>query len=206
MTAASVGADPGAGFRSAPDLKEVDLWPEPDMRVLQIHRREPPPCPVDLLGSKWAAYLRSLARGASCPVDYPLGALLALASSLIGHARWVEVAPDWQEPPHQWVIVVGDSGQGKSPGSRGLLQKVLPVLERRAEGDFPEREAEWKAAVELEKEEERAWKGAVKTALKTGSPLPKAPNKSAGPPPQKPALREVDIGHEKLAVVLSGAP
>src|SRR5882672_4899806 len=61
-----------------------------------------------------------------------------------GNARLVRAT-------HLWIGVVGDSGNGKSPGADCLMRDVLPEIERPMLADFPERLREWRAAVEFEK-------------------------------------------------------
>jgi hypothetical protein len=73
--------------------------------------------PLHLFGPTWARWIADVAEAAACPVDYVAAPLLAAASVLIGHARWIKAAPGWTEPPHLWVGVVGDSGTGKSVGA-----------------------------------------------------------------------------------------
>ena len=79
----------------------------------------------------------------ACSVDYVAMPLLALASVLIGHARWVRATQGWVEPPHLCLGVVGDSGSGKSPGADCLLGEVVPEIERRMLDDFPDRLQTW---------------------------------------------------------------
>jgi hypothetical protein len=125
-------------------------WSEPDMTVLRLQRRPPPPFPLKVLGKPWADWVTEGAGAASCPVDYVVAPLLATASALIGHARWAQAVLGWKEPPHLWAIDVGDSGDGKSPGSDSLLSDVVPELERRMVGDFPDRHEEWRQMVALD--------------------------------------------------------
>lgn len=103
-------------------------WPEPDMGVLRLHRRLPPPLPLAAFGSHWAAWIESAADAAACPADYVAAPLLASASAPIGHARWAQATPSWTEPPHLWIGAVGDSGNGKSPGADCLMRDVLPEI------------------------------------------------------------------------------
>jgi Protein of unknown function (DUF3987) len=69
------------------------------------------------------------AAAAACPLDYVAAPLLAAASTLIGHARWVRGGETWTEPPHLWCGSVGDSGDGKSPGADVIHRDVLPELD-----------------------------------------------------------------------------
>jgi hypothetical protein len=87
-------------------------WGEPDMGVLRLHRRPPPPFPIKVLGPAWGRWTNNAADAAACPIDYVVAPLLASVSVLIGHARWAQATPGWSEPPHLWVGAVGDSGDG----------------------------------------------------------------------------------------------
>jgi hypothetical protein len=123
----------------APEMTARDLWPEPDMEVLRLHRRPPPKLPIEVFGDAWGRWITTAAEAAACPMDYVAAPLLASVSALIGHARWAQATSGWAEPPHLWLGVVGDSGNGKSPGADCLMRDVLPVIERKLLGDFPDR-------------------------------------------------------------------
>lgn len=123
-------------------------WPEPDMAVLRLHRRRPPDLPLAVFGSAWAEFIAQAADAAACPPDYVAAPLLAAASVLIGHARWAQATPGWSEPPHLWAAVVGDSGNGKSPGADALLRDVLPDIENKMLADFPDRLQDWRGTAE----------------------------------------------------------
>ena len=138
------------------DAEEVQIWPEPDMGVLRLHRRPPPPLPLDVFGAEVVRWIATAAEAAACPPDYVAAPLLAAASALIGHARWAQATPGWAEPPHLWLGVVGDSGNGKCPGADCLMRDVLPEIERRMLADFPDRLREWQADAEFAKAAEEA--------------------------------------------------
>jgi hypothetical protein len=128
--------------------------------------------------------------------------LLASASVLIGHARWVQATSGWCEPPHLWLGEVGDSGTGKSPGSDCLLRDVLPEIERRMLGDFPERLLEWRANVEMYEARQDSWKADVREAQRRNHAAPMPPAEMLPPEPQAPRLRQNDVTVPKLAVLL----
>ena len=133
-------------------------WDEPDMGVLRLRRRPPPALPLEVFGEAWKQWLIDAAAAAACPVDYVVAPLLASVSTLIGNARWAQAWPGWGEPPHLWAVAVGDSGTGKSPGADCLMRDVLPTIERRMVGDYPDRLREWQAAVEFDKIAKKRWK------------------------------------------------
>lgn len=180
-------------------------WPASDMGVLRLHRRPPPGLPVEVFGSKWAAWIKTAAEAAACPLDYVAAPLLASASVLIGHARWAQATPGWNEPPHLWIGAVGDSGNGKSPGADCLMREVLPELERRMTADFPDRLREWRASVEFAKAADEGWQKEVREAQKRGAAPPPPPAATAGPEPQSPRLRQNDVTIERVATLMATA-
>jgi hypothetical protein len=175
------------------------------MSVMRLNRR-PPPLPLDaIFGSNWAPWITDAAAAAGCSLDYVAMPLLAVASVLIGNARWAAATPGWSEPPHLWICVVGDSGDGKSPGADCVLRDVLPELERRMMGDFPDRLREWRANDERLRATEKGWKEAVRAAQKKYEPAPLPPLEVASPEPQAPRLRQNDVTVERVATLLANA-
>ncbi len=193
----------GAGFTihntEPPELIELD------MGVLRLHRRRPPPLPLDVFGPGWRQFIETTADAAACPPDFVAAPLLATASALIGNARWAQGVPGWVEPPHLWCAAIGESGTGKSPGADCLLRDVLPELEERMMADFPEKLREWEAATEREKASREAWEKDVRKAQNQGVAPPLPPSDRAPSEPQAPRLRQNDITIEKVAALLAGA-
>ena len=136
------------------------------MSVLRLNRRPPPPLPLEVFGNAWGPWITATADAAGCPPEYVAAPLLALASTLIGHARWAQATPGWAEPPHLWICSVGDSGTGKSPGADCLMGSVLPAIERLMLGDFPDRHRDWQAAAERAEASREMWEKDVRTAQK----------------------------------------
>ena len=184
----------------------ADHWDAPDMGVLKLRRRPPPALPVEVFGEDWKKWLLDAATAAACPVDYVAAPLLSSASALIGNARWAQAWPGWVEPPHLWMVAVGDSGAGKSPGSDCLMRDVLPPIERRMIGDFPDRVREWQAAVEFDKIAKKRWQDDLRTAQENKKPLPPMPLPVASPiAPEKPRLTQHDVTVEQVGAILSAA-
>jgi hypothetical protein len=189
-----------------PNGADADGWAAPDMSVLRTRRRPPPIFPLDTLGDAWGCWVADAAAAASCPVDYVVAPLLAAASALVGHARWAQATPGWTEPPHMWIVTVGDSGDGKSPGSDCLLRDVLPTLEKRMIGDFPEKLREWRASAEFDKAAEKHWQESVREAEKQGKGVLHPPRRTVSDiEPQSPRLRQNDVTIEQVAAVLSAS-
>jgi hypothetical protein len=131
--------------------------------------------------------------------------LLAAASALIGHARWAQATPGWAEPPHLWLGVVGDSGNGKSPGADCLMREVLPEIESRMAADFPDRWREWRFQTEFAKAARQRWHRELRAAEReeAGFPMLSIPIEAAEP--QAPRLRQHDVTIEKIAELLGSA-
>jgi hypothetical protein len=188
-----------------PDLTIHQTWPEPDFAVLRRDRRPPPKLPISAFGPAWADWIATAAEAAACPPDYVAAPLLATASALIGHARWAQATPGWVEPPHLWLGVVGDSGNGKSPGADCLMRDVLPEIERRMLADYPDRLRDWGTRLELDKAVREGWRRDLRDAAKRGNPLPSVPLMISRPQPQAPRLRQHDVTIEKVAELLANA-
>jgi hypothetical protein len=198
---------PGPGDATAkPNGPDSDGWGEPDMGVLRLRRRPPPPLPLEVFGETWKQWLLDAADAAACPADYVVAPLLASVSTLIGNARWAQAWPGWNEPPHLWTVVVGDSGTGKSPGADGLMRDVLPTIERRMIGDYPDRLHEWQAAVEFDNLAKKRWKDEFREAQEKKKPLPPIPKPTAPDiAPEKPRLRQHDVTIEQTGAILATA-
>ncbi len=196
--------DGAARVRAGIAAAEEFGWADPDMAVLRLHRRPPPPLPLAVFGDEWGRWIADAAEAAACPPDYVAVPLLASVSAVIGHARWAQATPGWSEPPHLWMADVGDSGVGKSPGADCLLRDVLPEIERRMLADFPDRLREWHVAAELAKAATETWQNEVRTAQKQGK-APPLPPPQTGPEPQAPRLRQNDVTIERVATLLATA-
>src|SRR6266478_2626386 len=150
------------GSRPIEPPQPIISWDEPDMGVLRMHRRPPALLPIEAYGSAWTPWIREAAEAAACPPDYVAAPLLAAVSALIGNARWAQATPGWSEPPHLWIGVVGDSGNGKSPGADCLMRDVLPEIERRMRADFADRLWRWRADLEIGKLARERWLKALR--------------------------------------------
>ncbi|HTV46692.1 MAG TPA: DUF3987 domain-containing protein [Stellaceae bacterium] len=153
----------------------------------------------------WAPWIEATADAAACPPDYVAAPLLAIASALIGHARWAEAVPGWAEPPHLWIGAVGDSGTGKSPGADCLMRYVVPEIERRMIADYPDRLREWRATAEFAAAADKRWQDEVRAAEKRGAAPPLPPAVTPGPEPQSPRLQQNDVTIERVASLLATA-
>ena len=203
LDAAAVVRD--AVIRAAAHSPDPDAIAAPDMSVLRLSRRAPPALPLDLLGPAWERWSDAAAVAAAAPPDYVVLPLLAVASVLVGNARWAQATPGWSEPPHIWAGTVGDSGSSKSPGADCLLRDVLPTIESRMMGDFPDRLRDWRALAEAHKAGQEIWEGEVRQAKKSGAAPPLPPAEAVPAEPQAPRLRQSDVTVERVATLLATA-
>src|SRR5688500_20122127 len=118
--------------------------PAPDLGVLDEGRRPPPALALEVFGPAWAGWLADAAEGAGAPTDYVAGPLLAAAAALIGNARRVSPWPGWVEPPVLWVVCVGASSSGKSPGADPVFD-LLRTLELELAAGFEAELRTWEA-------------------------------------------------------------
>jgi hypothetical protein len=181
-------------------------WGKPFLEVMRLRRRDPPPLPLEVFGEPWADWIVDAAKAAACPVDYVVAPLLASVSTLIGHARWAQGGPGWSEPPHLWCVAVGDSGDGKSPGADILMRDILPPIERRMIGDYPDRLREWQTASESDKVAHKRWKEELREAQEKRKPLPPMPKPTVSDiAPEMPRLTQHDTTVEQIGVILATA-
>jgi hypothetical protein len=82
----------GAGFTMS-DAPAAAPWGEPDMTVMRLNRRPPPPLPLVVFGPAWERWIADAAEAAACPPDYVAMPVLTSASALIGNARWAQATP-----------------------------------------------------------------------------------------------------------------
>ena len=178
-------------------------WPVPDFSVARLYRKTPPAFPIEDLGQNWARWVREAALAAAAPPDYVAMPLLTSASVLIGNARWPQGGPGWIEPPHLWTGVVGDSGDGKSPGGDCLRRHVLPPIEKRMIGDFDDQLIKWAVDHEMAKADFEIWKSEMKKAKKEGGQSPTQPVAFNEDEPKSPCLMAQDITIENLSLLLA---
>jgi hypothetical protein len=188
-----------------PDGPDSSGWGKPFLDVMRLRRRPPPPLLLEVFGKTWGDWIVDAAKAAACPPDYVAAPLLASVSTLVGHARWPTIA-GWSEPPHLWCASVGDSGDGKSPGANALMRDVLPTLERRMIGDYPDRLREWQAASEFDTVALKRWKEELREAQEKKKTLPVMPKPTVpGIAPERPRLIQHDTTIEQIGTILHTA-
>lgn len=196
--------------RTPPDRvtlpETIDAWPQPDLTLLAPERGKPPNFPADVFGPEWGAWIADAADAKGAPQDYIGGALLTVAGSLIGNARWACPWEGWQEPPILWAMLIGNPSAGKSPALDAVLDP-LKALETRVRTEAETARKTWAAEAETAQLALSAWKAAAKAAISEGKEAPAKPgNAEPGPEPHQPRLRINDATIEKLAALAARQP
>jgi hypothetical protein len=181
--------------------------PQPSLAVLTRNTAPCPKLPLAAFGPFWAQWVTDAAAGANAPPDYTALPLLALASTLIGNARWVSPWSGWKEPPVLWCCAVGDPSSGKSPGAAPVMRDVLPKVEAHMGRDFPEQHEAWlerqAIAAALKKNWEKEVSGAVQSSM---DPPPMPDGLDIGDEPQPPTARTGNVTIEQMMVICGQQP
>ena len=188
---------------SSTEDEEPAPWGEPDFSIIRADRRPPPELPLAVLGDEWSNWVAETAEAAAAAPDHVVANLLATASGLIGHARWAQATPGWAEPPHLWCATVGDSGTNKSAAADVLVGHVLPELERKMLGDFPDRLAEWRTKAAAAKAAQHKWEKDLHTAKNNNAAPPLPPPTLEEEEPQAPRIVMSDVTIENVASLLA---
>lgn len=182
-------------------------WPTPDLEWLDPPRPIPPPVPFkDVFSPRWSAWMRSAADAKGAPVDYVMGGLLAVLSSVLGNARWAAPWSGWAEPPVLWACLIGNPSAGKSPALDAVVGPLRKLEQRLREKARTERQ-DWEEQAAVAKIADATWKEEVKTALKGGEAPPERPAAAElDPEPTMPRLMVNDATIEKVATILAHQP
>jgi hypothetical protein len=86
------------------------------------------------------------------------------------------------------------------------MREILPTLERRMIGDYPDRLREWQSAVEFDKVALKRWKEDLREAQEKKKTLPTMPKPTAPDiAPERPRLVQHDTTIEQIGVILHTA-
>jgi hypothetical protein len=181
--------------------------PAPNMAILSRSAAPAPAMPVDVFGPFWRFWLIRTAEGSNAPVDYVAMPLLAVASALIGNARWAAAWPGWAEPPALWCCSVGNPSQGKSSGAAPVTRDALRTVEADMGRDYPAELERWETLAKVGRIATKAWEKAVAAAIMKGDPVPERPKEAAIPPkPIRPRASATDATVEAVAPLMAGLP
>ena len=131
---------------------------EPSIAVLHRTALPTPKLPTAAFGPFWGEWMSRAAAGANAAIDYVAMPLLAVASALLGNARWVTAWIGWSEPPNLWLAGVGDPSSGKTPGAAPVIRDALSRVETWMARDFAAIHDEWQAKRAAAAARKEAWK------------------------------------------------
>ena len=184
----------------------TDRWIDPDWSIIDDRRGELPEFPVNSLPTALQPWIKRAAHGAGATTAHVAVPFLAIASSLIGTARRVEVSRSWSQPMTLWAAVVGFSGTSKTPGI-DATKRALAAIERNREPMIAELERKHNSRVETAKTIQKKWKKEVEEAVEKGDTPPTMPAAAIDPGPFiVPRLYVSNATIERLAVLLQARP
>lgn len=139
-------------------------WPQPEARFLRNDLPPPPVLPLgDVLGPRLAQWVTEAAEAKGAPADYGLAALLAVAGSTIGNARWVSPWKGWTEPPIIWTMCIGLPSSGKSPAIDAVLAP-LRMAEKPLRQAAEAKLAKWQEREEAAKLKLQVWRALLRNS------------------------------------------
>jgi Protein of unknown function (DUF3987) len=144
----------------------------------------------EVLAPEHAAAISEISRAYSVPAGVPGCAFLSLAGACIGRTRGIAIKPGWEEHANMWIVLVGESGTGKSPATQEIQRPIFD-LENKWYQDFKESEKEH----QFELEQRRY--------------LSKSERKVLEAPPEPPVWKQLivdDSTTEALGSAFSGNP
>jgi hypothetical protein len=80
------------------------------------------PFPTEKLPASLTAFVVETAHGIGCDESMVALPLLAALAGAIGNARAIEARPGWREPAVLWTATVAESGSGKTPAFKSVMQ------------------------------------------------------------------------------------
>jgi hypothetical protein len=180
---------------------------QPSLAVLTRNTAPCPQLPVAAFGPFWAQWITDAAAGANAPPDFTALPLLAVASTLIGNARWISPWLGWKEPPVLWCCAAGDPSSGKSPGAAPVMRDVLAKVEAHMARDFPEQHEAWVERQAIAAAVKKNWEKEVSAAIESSiDPPPMPDGLDIGDEPQPPTARTGNVTIEQMMVICGQQP
>jgi Protein of unknown function (DUF3987)/Bifunctional DNA primase/polymerase, N-terminal len=179
-------------------------WGTPDPSLLEGFSCAAPRFPLEVLGDKWAGWVKEVSDAKSAPADYVVASLLAAAGSILQNVRGASAFNGaFEQRPVIWVARVGGPTAGKSPAA-DPIREVMRELSAGIAEKYPETKRRWEQHCALAKAEREKHKRDLKKSLDEGAAPPEYPLSAQEPdPPVKPRLTVGDATIEFLAYLLS---
>ncbi len=100
-------------------------WQEPDLVWVTGREARPPRFPLEAFSDDYQCFIKLTAEATNTQPDWAGTILFPITSAAVGNTRRVQAHQDWIEPLIFWAMVLGISGDGKTP----ILKKLIEPLE-----------------------------------------------------------------------------
>jgi hypothetical protein len=180
----------------------------PDLNLTYNLRMAPPKVDLDLWPRKLASRAEQLSHSTGGDPLASLWAGLAAICAVADARTRLELAPGFLVPPILWLMVIGEPGGKKSPGTKPML-KILGEIEAEDHPDFRKKFLEWEALEAAHASAKKAFLAASGSSdfimsQKDYTMLPDVPEIPEAPVPLR--LTVFDITSQKLVRELVSRP
>ena len=133
------------------DREAFAVWLSSELREVCPVPEASSAFPLSALPSDLRACVEEMARSMRQPLDYFIGSSVAAIAAAIGNRYELRYRETWRERAPLWVVLVGASGEGKSPAMKAAIAE-LQRLHGKKRAEYIDR----KRAYEQAKEEKSA--------------------------------------------------
>ncbi len=183
----------------------IDGWPEPE--PLEDSLPDVAQFDLELMPESFRPLVKDVAERMQVPMDFPAVAAIATLAGVTNRRALIQPKrqdDSWVVVPNLWGGIVAPPGMLKSPVIASITQPARAIESEWREAHKSEQQA-YDAALELEGEEERAWRSQYQTAAKRNNERPVKPISSLVAPVLRRLLTS-DATFESLHCILSENP
>jgi hypothetical protein len=157
------------------EAAEEPSWESPDESLLADIGIPEPTVPM-LFSDGLHGEIRDVAQSLNAPIAFLFAGLLAVLAAILGNKARFWAGPAWREVSVLWLMLVGPSGVRKSSTARAYLQ-FLHEFEAAEAVNWEERLQAVDRHNLIVKAEHRLYEARLNEAVRTGGPLPDAPDR-----------------------------
>lgn len=114
------------------------------------------PFPVDALPMVLRTYAKAVSKGLDVDPSFVALPALAVCASAVGNAVRICLKNGWNEPCAVWMVLVGESGDGKSPPLQQVL-KPLRAMERDAKKSYQDKWEQYQLELANHRKQLQKW-------------------------------------------------
>ncbi len=190
---------------SGQDAPKDDGWPEPE--PLQDALPDVAQFDLELMPASFRPLVKDVAERMQVPLDFPAVAAIATLAGVTNRRALIQPKRNddsWIVVPNLWCGIVALPGMLKSPVIAAVTKPARAIESEWREAYAGEEQA-YNVALELQEEEEKAWRAQYQTAAKKGRARPAKPVSSlVAPMPRR--LLTSDATFESLHSILRENP